>query len=99
VATAERRNHSEKLYLASSAVATLLWEPPELAETAGRIGLELLFARCPDVAAFREAEHVFGIDFGGLVRACAGAAVRGASRAKHPSSEAVRRTPTNSVET
>src|SRR5262249_27382994 len=47
----------------------------ELAETAGRIGLKLLFARFSDVAAFREAEHVFGIDFPGLVRAFAGAAV------------------------
>src|SRR6516165_8275428 len=43
----------------------------ELAKTAGRISLELLFARCPDVAAFREAEHVFGIDFAGLVIALA----------------------------
>src|SRR5262245_24694942 len=33
-----------------------------LAETAGRIGFEFLFSRFPGVAAFREAEHMLGID-------------------------------------
>src|SRR5215467_11300414 len=54
----------------------------ELAETAGRIALKFLFSRFPDVAAFREAEHVFGIDVPGLVRAFARGAVRGGGRAK-----------------
>src|SRR5262249_56878855 len=33
-----------------------------LAETAGRIGCELLFSRFAGVAAFGEAEHMLGID-------------------------------------
>src|SRR5262249_48802660 len=40
----------------------------ELAEAAGRIGLKLLFSRLPDIAAFREAEHMLGVDLARLVR-------------------------------
>jgi hypothetical protein len=52
------------VYFASNAVAMLLYEP---AETAGPIGLQFLFSFVSNVAAFGEAEHVFGIDLTALL--------------------------------
>src|SRR5262249_32559126 len=48
-----------------------------LAETAGRIRFEFLFSRFAGVAAFREAEHMLGVDLGGLVRMLAAIGRRG----------------------